>query len=76
MILLNFLIYLYDCNWIDQIVFVLMVLYAARMGRPDFYWAVNTLAREVTRWSVACDKSQAHVLHTSYETICSKVCCW
>jgi len=35
---------------------VLKVLYAARMGRPDIYWAVNTLARDVTKWNVACDK--------------------
>ena len=35
---------------------VLKCLYTARMGRPDTLWAVNTLAREVTRWNVACDK--------------------
>ena len=26
------------------------------MGRPDLLWAVNSLAREVTRWTVACDR--------------------
>ena len=26
------------------------------MGRPDLLWTVNVLAREVTRWNVACDK--------------------
>ena len=35
---------------------VLKALYLARMGRPDALWTVNTLAREVTKWSVACDK--------------------
>ena len=35
---------------------VLKMLYLARIGRPDTYWSVNTLARDVTRWSVACDK--------------------
>ena len=35
---------------------VLKALYLARIGRPDALWAVNTLAREVTRWTVACDK--------------------
>ena len=28
----------------------------ARMVRPDILWAVNILAREVTKWTVACDK--------------------
>ena len=35
---------------------VLKALYLARIGRPDALWAVNTLAREVTKWTVACDK--------------------
>lgn len=35
---------------------VLKALYVARMGRPDALWTVNSLAREVTRWTVACDK--------------------
>ena len=35
---------------------VLKALYLARIGRPDLLWAVNTLAREVTKWTVACDK--------------------
>ena len=35
---------------------LLEALYVARMNRPDIYWAVNTLAREVTRWTKACDR--------------------
>ena len=35
---------------------VLKALYTARMNRPDIYFAVNVLAREVTRWTKACDK--------------------
>ena len=35
---------------------VLKELYLSRLGRPDTLWSVNTLAREVTRWSEACDK--------------------
>ena len=35
---------------------VLQVLYLARMCRPDLYWAVNSQARMVTKWDVACDK--------------------
>ena len=35
---------------------VLKCLYMTRLARPELYWAVNSLAREVTRWTVACDK--------------------
>ena len=35
---------------------VLKVLFLARVCRPDLLWSVNTLAREVTRWTPACDK--------------------
>ena len=35
---------------------VLKVLYTARMCRVDVLYAVNALARDVTRWNVACDK--------------------
>ena len=35
---------------------VLKALYVARISRPDIYFAVNTLARKVTRWTQACDR--------------------
>ena len=35
---------------------VLKALYLARLSRPDLLWTVNALAREVTKWTVACDK--------------------
>ena len=35
---------------------VLKYLYMTRLARPELYWAVNTLAREVTKWNKACDK--------------------
>jgi len=35
---------------------VLKCLYMTRSARPELYWAVNALAREVTKWNVACDK--------------------
>ena len=35
---------------------VLKVLYLSRMGRPETLWSVNTLARQVTKWSAACDR--------------------
>ena len=35
---------------------VLKVLYLARVGRPDLLWTVNDLARNVTKWNVACDR--------------------
>ncbi|WP_288992749.1 DNA (cytosine-5-)-methyltransferase, partial [uncultured Marinobacter sp.] len=35
---------------------VLKALYCARLARLDLLWTVNSLAREVTKWTVACDK--------------------
>ena len=35
---------------------VLKCLYMTRLARPELYWAVNSLAREVTKWTVACDR--------------------
>ena len=35
---------------------VLKALYVARIARYDFMWTVNMLAREVTRWTAACDR--------------------
>ena len=35
---------------------VLKALYMARMSRLDCLWTVNVLARDVTRWTRACDK--------------------
>ena len=35
---------------------VVKTLNLARMGRPDALCTVKALAREVTRWDVACDK--------------------
>ena len=35
---------------------VLKVLFLARMVRIDLLWTVNLLAREVTKWTVACEK--------------------
>ena len=31
-------------------------LYCLRLARLDLLWTANTLAREVTKWTVACDK--------------------
>ena len=35
---------------------VLKCLYGARVNRMDLYWTVNTLARNVSKWTVADDK--------------------
>jgi len=49
---------------------VLTVLFLARTGRPDLLWTVNTLARETTRWNVACDKRLhrliSYIQHTKH----------
>ena len=35
---------------------VVKYVWIARLTRPDIYWTVNSLARHLTKWSVACDK--------------------
>jgi hypothetical protein len=35
---------------------VLKILYLARMARPELLWTVNSLAREVTKWTKSSDK--------------------
>ena len=35
---------------------VLKALYVARIARMDLMWSVNMLAREVIRWTAACDR--------------------
>jgi hypothetical protein len=40
----------------DSCKIVLQALWPARLARPEILWTVNTLAREVTKWTVACDK--------------------
>ena len=35
---------------------VLKCFYLARIGRPDFLWSVNKLARPITKWTKACDR--------------------
>ena len=35
---------------------VMKCLYLARIGRPDILYAINVLARNVTKWNRACDK--------------------
>ena len=47
---------------------VLKALYTARMGRPDCLWAVNNLARMVTKWNVACDKRLHRLMSYMHHT--------
>jgi hypothetical protein len=35
---------------------VLTALYLARHNRPDIYWAVNHMSRNLTKWTIADDK--------------------
>ena len=49
---------------------VLKCLYLALHGRPDILWTVNSLAREVTKWTVACDKRLWRLIsyiHATYD---------
>ena len=54
---------------------VLKALYMARITRMDILWTVNQLARDVTRWNVACDKRLYRLIcyvhtHGSYKQDC------
>ena len=52
---------------------VLKCLYMTRLARPELYWAVNSLAREVIKWTVACDKRLhrliSHIHHNTEAVI-------
>ena len=48
---------------------VLKALYVARIGRMDLMWAVNMLAREVTKWTVACDRRLHRMISWMHHTI-------
>ena len=47
---------------------VLTALYVARLNRHDLLWAVNTLARQVTKWTVGCDKRLHRLISYMYHT--------
>ena len=45
---------------------VLKCLYMTRLARPELYWAVNSLAREVTKWIVAWDRRLHRLISSIY----------
>ena len=47
---------------------VLKCLYLARIGRPDFLWSVNKLARSITKWTKACDKRLNRLISYTHHT--------
>ena len=47
---------------------VLKALYVARICRLDIMWAVNMLAREVTRWNQACDRRLLRLISYMHHT--------
>ena len=47
---------------------VLKCLYLARIERPDILWSVNKLARLVTKWTQACDRSLAMLISYIHHT--------
>ena len=47
---------------------VLKALYVARIARYDFLWTVNILAREVTRWTIACDRRLHRLICYMHQT--------
>ena len=55
---------------------VLKVLYLARQARPDLLWSVNSLARDVTKWNVACDKRLHRLIAYVHHTKSWTQRCW
>ena len=47
---------------------VLKCLYLARIGRPDFLWSVNKLARAVTKWTTTCYKRLSRLISYIHHT--------
>ena len=54
---------------------VLKCLYLARIGRPDILWSVNKLARSITKWTKACDKSLNRLISYIHHTCEKKQYC-
>ena len=55
---------------------VLKALYVARYNRVDFLWSVNALAREVTKWTVNCDKRLHRLMCYMHYTAHLEMQCW
>ena len=47
---------------------VLKALWPARIGRPEILWAVNALARNVTKWTTADDKRLLRLISYMWHT--------
>ena len=55
---------------------VLKCLYMTRLARPELHWAVNSLAREETKWTVACDKRLHRLMSFTYHHKDSVIKSW
>ena len=47
---------------------VLKYFFLARIGRTDFFWSVNKLARAVTKWTKTCGKRLARLISYIHHT--------
>ena len=47
-----------------------------RIGRLDIFWSVNKLARAITKWTRACYKRLARVVHSSHLWIQNTAVMW
>ena len=54
---------------------VLKCLCLARVGRLHILWSENKLARAVTKWTKACDKSLARLISYIHHTSECRQCC-
>ena len=54
---------------------VLKCLYLTRIGRPDFLWSENKLARSIKKWTKACDKRLSRLISYIHHTCGYKQFC-
>ena len=52
-----------------------MLVYLARIGRPDILWSENKLARSITKWTKACDKRLSRLISNIHHTCDYKQYC-
>ena len=55
---------------------VLKIFYLARITRIDLLYSVNMLAREVTKWTIACDKRLHKLICYLHHTTHWSQCCF
>ena len=65
-----------NCHKLCSQMVLEMLVYLARIGRPDNLWSVNKLARSITKWTKACDKRLNRLISNIHHTCEYKQYCY